>query len=319
MKTIALLLILSILPSFGLGEIRFMRKNAGGTYILVDSPAPTAGNPYFLAINPVTNSPTIMPMGWEFAADSLTNSINLSSAFWDQLDTDYMTRPEAETAIADMQADIASISLTPGPTGATGAAGATGPKGDKGDTGTAGTNGTNGLPGAKGDTGDTGPTGSTGLTGSTGPQGIQGIQGVKGDKGDAGDQGPQGIQGVTGNTGAAGTNATTTSVATTSVNGLLSASDKAKLDGLNTKRRETYSGTTNGSGVYTVTFGTAFSVAPNIQVSLNGGTDTQTWRVTSITTTGFSVTVRNRVDVIGLLPTYSNVATAALDVLITEK
>jgi len=94
----------------------------------------------------------------------------------------------------------------------------------------------------------------------------------------------------------------------------------SKLTGAPTiKRQETYSGTSNGSGVYSVTFGTAYSVAPNIQVSLNNGTDTQTWRVTSITTTGFSVLVRNRVDVIGLLPTYANVSGAALDVLITEK
>lgn len=85
------------------------------------------------------------------------------------------------------------------------------------------------------------------------------------------------------------------------------------------KRQETYSGTTDGSGNYTVTFGTAYSVAPNIQAQLINGTDTQTSRVTSITTTGFTVLIRNRTDVVGLLPSFSNVSGATVDVLITEK
>lgn len=85
------------------------------------------------------------------------------------------------------------------------------------------------------------------------------------------------------------------------------------------KRMETYSGTTNGSGNYTVTFGTAYSVAPNIQANIVGSTDTQTSRITNISTTGFTVLVRNRTDVVGLLPSYSNVSGASVDVLITEK
>lgn len=85
------------------------------------------------------------------------------------------------------------------------------------------------------------------------------------------------------------------------------------------KRQETYSGTTNASGVYSVTFPAAFPVAPNIQANIIGATDTQNIRITSITTTGFSVLVRNRVDVIGLLPTYANVNGATVDVLITAK
>jgi len=85
------------------------------------------------------------------------------------------------------------------------------------------------------------------------------------------------------------------------------------------KRIETYSGTTNGSGTYTVSFPTAFSVAPNIQANIINGTDTQTIRITSVSTTGFTVLVRNRTDTLGLLPSYSNVASAAVDVLITEK
>ncbi len=85
------------------------------------------------------------------------------------------------------------------------------------------------------------------------------------------------------------------------------------------KRMEAYSGTTNGSGVYTVTFSTAYSVAPNIQANIIGATDTQNLRITSISTTGFTVTARNRTDVVGLLPSYSNVSGASVDVLITEK
>ncbi len=91
------------------------------------------------------------------------------------------------------------------------------------------------------------------------------------------------------------------------------------MAGATPKRAETYSGTSNGSGNYTVTFGTAFAVAPNIQANVVNGTDTQTVRITSVSTTGFTVLVRNRTDVLGLLPSYSNVSGAAVDVLITEK
>lgn len=85
------------------------------------------------------------------------------------------------------------------------------------------------------------------------------------------------------------------------------------------KRMETYSGTTDGSGSYTVTFGTSYSAAPNIQANIIGATDTQTSRITNISTTGFTVLVRNRTDTLGLLPSYSNVSGASVDVLITEK
>jgi len=85
------------------------------------------------------------------------------------------------------------------------------------------------------------------------------------------------------------------------------------------KRQETYSGTTSGSGTYTVVFSNAFSLAPNIQANIINGTDTQFTRITAISTTGFTVTARLRTDVLGLLPTYSNVSGAAVDVLITEK
>lgn len=86
-----------------------------------------------------------------------------------------------------------------------------------------------------------------------------------------------------------------------------------------TKRQETYSGTTNASGIYTVTFSTPYSVAPNIQAGLINGADNQNLRVTSITANGFTVLARNRVDVVGLLPTWTNVSGIGVDVLITEK
>lgn len=85
------------------------------------------------------------------------------------------------------------------------------------------------------------------------------------------------------------------------------------------KRTETYSGTTNASGLVTITFGTAFAVAPNIQANIINGADNQNIRITSITTTGATVLVRNRVDVIGLLPTWTNAASMNVDILITEK
>lgn len=85
------------------------------------------------------------------------------------------------------------------------------------------------------------------------------------------------------------------------------------------KRQETYSGTTSGSGTYTVSFGTAYAVAPNIQANIINGTDTQTIRITSVSTTGFTVLVRNRTDTLGLLPSYANVNGAAVDVVVTEK
>lgn len=85
------------------------------------------------------------------------------------------------------------------------------------------------------------------------------------------------------------------------------------------KRQESYSGTTNASGQYTVTFSTAFPTTPNIQANIIGAPDNQNIRITSVGTTGFTVTVRNRVDVVGLLPTWTNVNGALVDVVVTQK
>jgi len=87
----------------------------------------------------------------------------------------------------------------------------------------------------------------------------------------------------------------------------------------NGKRQVTVSGTTNASGNVTGTFSPAFSIAPNIQANIINGTNTQTIKITAISTTGFTVNVTNRNEVLGLLPTYSNVTGANVDILVTEK
>ena len=60
-----------------------------------------------------------------------------------------------------------------------------------------------------------------------------------------------------------------------------------------------------------------YSVVPNIQAQLIGGNDNQFIKITSISTTGFTVNCRLRTA--GLLPTFSDVNGANIDVLITEK
>jgi hypothetical protein len=85
------------------------------------------------------------------------------------------------------------------------------------------------------------------------------------------------------------------------------------------KKQETFSGTTNGSGTFTVTFANSYAVAPNIQANIINGTNTNLIKIGTPTTTGVTVTVVNRTDVVGLLPSYSNVSGAAVDILVSEK
>lgn len=120
-------------------------------------------------------------------------------------------------------------------------------------------------------------------------------------------------------TGSGATSITTTlaNAGTAGTYGIVTTDSKGRV--ISGKKTEAYSGTTIAAGTYTVTFGTAYSVAPNIQANIINGTDTQNIRTTSITTTGFTVLVRNRVDVVGLLPSWNNVSGASVDVLITEK
>nr|DAI97928.1 MAG TPA: nucleoid-associated protein [Caudoviricetes sp.] len=103
------------------------------------------------------------------------------------------------------------------------------------------------IKGDKGDTGATGPAGTaatitvgTVTYGDTAAVTNAGTTTAakfnfvlpKGPKGDTGATGPAGATGATGPQGPAGQNATTTAVATTTTNGLMSKTDKAKLDGL---------------------------------------------------------------------------------------
>lgn len=91
------------------------------------------------------------------------------------------------------------------------------------------------------------------------------------------------------------------------------------------KRQEIYSGTTNSSGNYTVTFSSSFGVAPNIQSNItNQSASNQTIRVTSVSTTGFTINVFSRatLTVLGvdlLSSAVTNVNGATVDVLVTEK
>lgn len=84
-----------------------------------------------------------------------------------------------------------------------------------------------------------GDKGATGATGPQGPQGETGPQGPKGPQGETGPRGPQGEPGV---------NATTTAVATTSANGLMSSTDKTKLDGIASGATAVTSTTVSGWG-----------------------------------------------------------------------
>lgn len=85
------------------------------------------------------------------------------------------------------------------------------------------------------------------------------------------------------------------------------------------KQSEKSSGTTNGSGTYTFTFANTYSVAPNVQANIINATDPQIIKIGVPTTTSVTVTVRNRVDVLGLLPSWANVNGALVDILVTEK
>ncbi len=113
-----------------------------------------------------------------------------------------------ETQTTDLQNQINTIELTPGPKGDTGPAGPQGPKGDTGATGATGPQGPKGDTGATGATGPQGPKGDTGLTGakgdtgSTGPQGPAGNDGADGAMGATGPQGPKGDTGPQGPPGA---------------------------------------------------------------------------------------------------------------------
>lgn len=93
------------------------------------------------------------------------------------------------------------------------------------------------------------------------------------------------------------------------------------ISGSNTivfKRQEKYSGSTDATGIYSVTFTTAYSSVPDIQANVINGNNKWT-QITNVSTTGFTVYIQLRTDIAGLLPTYSNVSGATIRVLISEQ
>lgn len=106
------------------------------------------------------------------------------------------------------------------------------------------------------------------------------------------------------------------------VTGLQTALD-SKLNSASAKRQETYSGVTDASGNFTMTFA-AFAVAPNIQVQIVNGTHNNSARVAAVSTTGFTVAVGTRagLTVLGLTVLGFDVPATAgvsVDVLVTSK
>lgn len=67
-----------------------------------------------------------------------------------------------------------------------------------------------------------------------------------------------------------------------------------------------YQGVTNASGVYSLTYPVAYASIPNVQLNFVTSDPRDVVIMTATSTTGFSCLVQRRVDVIGLLPTYTN-------------
>lgn len=79
-----------------------------------------------------------------------------------------------------------------------------------------------------------------------------------------------------------------------------------------------YRGTTNGSGLYTVVYGTPYATIPTVVPSFITTDPRDVAMVTSSTVNGFTVQVQRRVDVLGLLPSYSNRTGITVDVTVLE-
>lgn len=87
-----------------------------------------------------------------------------------------------------------------------------------------------------------------------------------------------------------------------------------------TKRQETYTAITNSIGIASFTF-SAFSSTPNIQYNPGYGFGNKETCIPNAapTTTSCSFYVQLRADVLGILPSYSNVVGREVNILITEK
>lgn len=85
------------------------------------------------------------------------------------------------------------------------------------------------------------------------------------------------------------------------------------------KRQETFTVNTNASGIATISY-SAYAAVPNIQFTLGVGTgNKETIVPQTATTTGATFLVQLRTDVLGLIPSYSNVVGREVNVLVTEK
>lgn len=80
-----------------------------------------------------------------------------------------------------------------------------------------------------------------------------------------------------------------------------------------------YSGATDASGNYTVTYPSAYGSKPKVIFAVEGGTNKDTSVLTSTTATGFTILVQRRTDVVGLLPTYAAVVGAVVNVSVTQQ
>ena len=63
------------------------------------------------------------------------------------------------------------------------------------------------------------------------------------------------------------------------------------------RRMETFSGVTNGSGNYTITYSTPYPTVPHVAPQLTAGTASQVARITASSVNGFTVSVTNRASV----------------------
>lgn len=86
-----------------------------------------------------------------------------------------------------------------------------------------------------------------------------------------------------------------------------------------TKRMEHYSGSTDSSGNYTVTFASSFVSAPEVIPNIVSSNPRDVVMITAISTAGFTVNVQRRSDTLGLLPSYANQVGVTVNVFVKEK
>ena len=85
-----------------------------------------------------------------------------------------------------------------------------------------------------------------------------------------------------------------------------------------TKRVDKYTGVTDSSGNYTLTFAQAFAAEPDLQPTWKNSADNQNLRA-NWSASGFTITARAINSLLGLVPTYSSVPGATISVLVSER